>query len=241
MNARPVHVAIAITLAGTAAGFFSGIRESATKNANVATSVQPPSGVPTARGYADERAHRYGPNASMYNGAVGTLAVPPDVNQPVQQTEAERLAVLTKRASRRAFDGAPPTIPHQVLQMGPLDCVSCHATGAKIGVVVAPKISHTLYESCTQCHVVMNDPLPSAAPVPKPASDFVGLASWGKGTRAWQGAPPTIPHPTLMRPDCSSCHGVFGALGIKSTHPWRQSCTQCHVANATNDQHPGVL
>lgn len=238
MEARSVHVGIAIVLTATAAGFFSGIRGSATNNANVATSAQPTTGVPTARGYADERAHRYGPNAGMYDGAVSKLTVGPDVNLPVQQTEEQRLAALARRASRRAFDGAPPTIPHQVLQMGPLDCVSCHATGAKIGEVVAPKISHALYQSCTQCHVVMNDPLPAAKPVEKTENTFTGLVRWGKGGRAWPGAPPTIPHPTLMRSDCASCHGTFGSL--KTTHPWRQSCTQCHVANAANDQHPGA-
>jgi hypothetical protein len=58
--------------------------------------------------------------------------------------------------------------------------------------------------------------------------------------RDYDGAPPTIPHPTLMRGECASCHGVFGADGIKTTHPWRQSCTQCHAMNAVNDQHAAV-
>lgn len=236
---RIIHVGIAMALTVTAAGFFSGIRGSAAESANAQSSLPPAGGVPTARSYSDARAHRYGPNAGMYDGAVSKLGVAPDVNAKVEQTEEQRLAALAKRASRRAYDGAPPTIPHRVLQMGPLDCVSCHESGAKVGSAIAPKISHPLYQSCTQCHVVMNDPRPGAPAVLPPGNDFQGL-TWGKGTRAWKGAPPTVPHPTAMRSDCTSCHGTFGADGIKSTHPWRQSCTQCHALDAEKDQHPQV-
>ncbi len=238
-TARSIHVGIAMALTVTAAGFFSGIRGSANETPQ-GPQGDPPGGVATARSYADARAHRYGPNAGMYDGAFGKLsALPPPA--PIVLTEEARLAALDKRAKRRAYDGAPPTVPHRVLQMGPLDCVSCHATGAKIGGVVAPKVSHPIYQSCTQCHVVMNDPREGAPKVAPPENTFEGIATWGKGSRAWKGAPPTIPHPTLMRPDCASCHGVFGADGIKTTHPWRQSCTQCHAANAEKDQHPPVL
>jgi nitrate reductase (cytochrome), electron transfer subunit len=56
------------------------------------------------------------------------------------------------------------------------------------------------------------------------------------GERAGPGAPPTVPHATTMRERCSSCHGVAGALGMRSTHPWRESCTQCHAPSAVLDQ-----
>lgn len=237
--ARSIHVGIAMALTVTAAGFFSAIRGSANDGVKSHVASVPAGGVPTARSYADARRYKYGPNADMYHGAVAKLGTPPDVNAPVEQTEAQRLAVLAKRASRRAYDGAPPTIPHRILQMGPLDCVSCHESGASFGGLTAPKISHQVYQSCTQCHVVMDDPRPGAPSVGKPENTFEGWR-WGKGTRAWPGAPPTIPHPTLMRTECSSCHGVFGASGVKSTHPWRQSCTQCHAMNAVNDQHAAV-
>jgi len=243
MEARTLHVAVAIVLFGAAAGFVSGIRGTAADTAslrNIATSARPLTfAAASARGYKDEREHRYGPNSAVYEGVFDKLAIV-DVNAPVVQTEADRAAALAKRASRRAYDGAPPTIPHRIIQMGPPDCTACHATGLKIGQLVAPKMSHQLYSNCTQCHAVMADPRTDAPKVDPPQNDFAGLVAWGKGTRAWPGAPPTIPHPTAMRPDCSSCHGPLGAVGLKTPHPYRQSCTQCHVPNAMNDQHPAA-
>lgn len=237
MEARALHVSVAVLLFASAVGFFGGIRGTAADAAKIASAPRPaPSVVSSARSYSDERDHRYGPNASMYDGVFERMSWV-DVNAAVEKTDADRAAALAKRASRRAYDGAPPTIPHRILQMGPLDCTACHATGVKIGTeLVAPKMSHPSYTSCTQCHVVKVDPRLDAPKVEPPANDFVGVA-WGKGTRAWPGAPPTIPHPTAMRPDCSSCHGPMGAVGLKTPHPYRQSCTQCHVADASNDQH----
>jgi cytochrome c-type protein NapB len=176
----------------------------------------------------------------MYDGAITRLGADhPGLNDVVPpQTDDERAAALAKRASRRAYDGAPPTIPHRIQQMAPPDCVACHRDGAKVGEKIAPKFSHAFYQSCVQCHVVASDPRPVASTPPPPENQFVGLASWGRGTRWGAGAPPMIPHPTRMRSDCTSCHGVFGTVGLRTPHPWRQSCTQCHVANAANDQLP---
>ncbi len=240
MDARALQVAAAIVVFGAAAGFFSGIRGTTADTAKVVAAARPAvSGVDSARGYADERLHRYGPNAGLYDGVFAKMAVV-DVNAPVVKTEADREAALAKRATRRAYEGAPPTIPHRITQLGPPDCTLCHQTGLQIGALIAPKMSHPMYSSCTQCHVVKVDPRPDAAPIAPPSNEFVGLAAWGKGTRAWPGAPPTIPHPTAMRPDCSSCHGPLGAVGLKTPHPWRQSCTQCHVPDATKEQHAPV-
>jgi cytochrome c-type protein NapB len=65
---------------------------------------------------------------------------------------------------------------------------------------------------------------------------FVGSVSPSKGSRAWPQAPPTIPHPTFMRNDCMSCHGPNGLFGLRTPHPDRQSCFQCHVPEAGLDQ-----
>jgi cytochrome c-type protein NapB len=186
--------------------------------------------------YSEIGDRRRGPNADMYVGAVEELAADkPGLYDPVVQSPAEREAVIVARAGRRAYDGAPPTIPHEVKQREFPDCLACHGQGAKIAGKRAPRMSHTRYDNCTQCHV------PSAAPAPLPSArpienEFAGLASPGPGTRAWPGAPPTIPHSTHMRSECSSCHGVGGVNGIRSTHPSRQSCTQCHAPNALLDQ-----
>jgi cytochrome c-type protein NapB len=39
-----------------------------------------------------------------------------------------------------------------------------------------------------------------------------------------------------MRDDCMSCHGPQGLFGLRTPHPDRQSCLQCHVPNAELDQ-----
>jgi cytochrome c-type protein NapB len=33
-----------------------------------------------------------------------------------------------------------------------------------------------------------------------------------------------------------SCHGYTGLQGIRTTHPWRQNCQQCHAPSATMNQ-----
>jgi cytochrome c-type protein NapB len=47
-----------------------------------------------------------------------------------------------------------------------------------------------------------------------------------------------IPHPTHMRENCESCHGVAGPHGLRTPHAERQSCTQCHAPDAKLDRRP---
>lgn len=149
---------------------------------------------------------------------------------------------LEARAHLRAYDGAPPMVPHPVPQRGGLPCLVCHETGAVVGELRAPGISHAKYSSCTQCHVPMGGVFTPDEELAYTMGDnsFAGLRHPGEGTRAWVGAPPTIPHPTLMRSECASCHGPAGREGLQTTHPWRQSCTQCHALSAGLDQRPGL-
>jgi cytochrome c-type protein NapB len=179
---------------------------------------------------------RRGPNAEMYAGALDGLRarVPADVD-PTSATDEERRQALEERRARRAYDGAPPTIPHAVAERE-LDCVACHAQGAVIGRAVAPMRSHGVLPSCTQCHVPSSDPRPAPTPPALADNEFVGLEGRRRGERAWAGAPPTIPHPTLMRSECTSCHGPTGKLGLRTPHPDRASCTQCHTPSAEMDQ-----
>jgi cytochrome c-type protein NapB len=39
-----------------------------------------------------------------------------------------------------------------------------------------------------------------------------------------------------MRENCMSCHGEGGTSAIRTSHPDRQSCTQCHAPDAGYDQ-----
>ncbi len=147
------------------------------------------------------------------------------------ERESARADSLAQRAERRAYEGAPPVIPHSgVFGQGTKTCVDCHSQGMRIGDRVAHPMSHPPFANCVQCHVeAANREFP---PSPPAASSFVGLASPGPGARHSQAAPPIIPHDVAMRGQCLSCHGEFGYPGIQTTHPLRASCMQCHVARA---------
>lgn len=191
-------------------------------------------GLSRAPTYTQER-ERHHDNRLRHPGNLRAMAEASqsytDAGAPTEQEHAEALA---RRASRRAYDGAPPTVPHPVSQRDWPACLTCHGTGMRVGAQVAPAICHTRMQSCTQCHVAGESPVPGVA-TQTPDNDFAGLEAPRRGERAWPGAPPTIPHPTLMRARCESCHGAL-ALGLRTPHPWRASCTQCHAPSAALDQ-----
>jgi cytochrome c-type protein NapB len=65
------------------------------------------------------------------------------------------------------------------------------------------------------------------------ANDFEPLRQdLRPGSRAHPGAPPVIPHKVFMRENCLSCHsGPGGREEIRTTHPERTRCMQCHVGS----------
>lgn len=147
--------------------------------------------------------------------------------------DAERALAVARRAGRRAYDGAPPVVPHPVDAMSSANCRVCHTEGLVVRDIVAPRMSHAEMGNCTQCHVPAGGGGvpggPAAWALAIAANSFEGRASVGRGSRAWAGAPPTIPHGTWMRENCSSCHGPTGLAGLRTSHPERTSCVQCHV------------
>ena len=148
---------------------------------------------------------------------------------------------LKARANLRAYDGAPPTIPHAVRQSSAAECLACHDAGMQLRGRVARPMSHAPYASCTQCHVVAEAPMPGPTLAPDATfatNTFVGLASPVAGPRAWDIAPPVIPHRQFMRERCMSCHGPNGRDAMRSTHPDRQQCVQCHAAQSGLEQRP---
>ena len=235
-----IVVAVAVAVVGLVSGVESSGRE-VTSFVDRAPAASPPR-VVDARSYRDMRERAYGPNAALpvdwWKRLRGGGA---DLFAAVVQTEAERAASIAARADRRAYDGAPPVIPHAVDQLAVPACLACHEEGVIVASRRAPIMSHERKDSCVQCHVVAADPRPGAPAVPPPASTFAGLGAPGRGERAWEGAPPTIPHPTWMRERCEACHGPGGWQGVRSTHPWRESCTQCHAPSAVLDQRAPVV
>lgn len=196
--------------------------------------------VPDIVSYAQVDREKIGPNAG-FASHLATLVKPGAVAAALTNvTEEQRLEAIAQRQSRRAFDGAPPVVPHPVPQESTAACLACHANGLAIKDRVAPKISHAHYGGCTQCHVpaktgprITGDPMLLAALAD---NVFSGAVAPAKGERAFPGAPPTTPHSTLMRSDCNSCHGPTGLFGLRTPHPDRQSCVQCHAPKAELDQ-----
>ncbi len=235
---RGLEVGVVVVAAIAVVGLVSGVENSSRE---VASHVRQPAGPPVvavdARSYLDMRARAHGPNAGLPATWWTRLrGARPDLFATITQTAEDREAALARRASRRAYDGAPPGIPHAIDQLGVPACLACHGEGLVIAELTAPVMSHPRRDSCVQCHVVIGDPRPGATTPPLPPSTFVGLAAPRGGERAWVGAPPTIPHGTWMRERCESCHGALGALGMRTSHPWRAACTQCHAPSAVLDQ-----
>ncbi len=183
--------------------------------------------------YRDMDGKARGPNRGYVSSLATLTGQGPDLMTPVAFDAATRAAAVARRAARRAYNGAPPTIPHPVDANDVTSCYQCHGEGKVIGALIAPKISHQRYTNCTQCHAPVAVGTPGQSDGLLVVNDFVGQISSGRGTRAYAGAPPTIPHHTAMRENCTSCHGTLGLSGLRSSHPWRVNCLQCHAPNAT--------
>jgi len=189
-----------------------------------------------ATSYAEMRRSETGPTAS-WTPKLGEIPQPTyDLLAEIKPSEQQKQQSTLIRASRRAFNGAPPVVPHAVQRTDDAACYACHGQGMRIEDRVANRMSHGFLANCLQCH---------APPPPQPFADvdaeventFVGLPAPLKGERAFPGAPPTIPHSTWMRDQCLACHSrLAGWAGLESTHPWRQNCQQCHAPSATLNQ-----
>lgn len=249
---RAAWIFSAIVITASASGYFMGLRQTGSQlNPRPAVSLAVPDEarrailqtetVPVATRYSQQDRLNDGPNGAWENHMAKLVQSPVDHSTLTNVTEAERALALRERAARRAYDGAPPVVPHPIAQDSAAACLACHGSGLVIKDKVASKMSHALHTSCTQCHVPSVGPrIPvqeTALREPLAENQFAGLNAPLKGTRAWPQAPPTIPHSTLMRGDCLSCHGPQGLYGLRTPHPDRRSCVQCHAPGAEMDQH----
>ena len=138
---------------------------------------------------------------------------------------------LELRALRRAYDGAPPVIPHPPLGAA---CQTCHAQEARevpgVGLALPNPHLKTVglgdHVRCQQCHVFQT------VTTELVANRFTPLAqTFRAGERLYPGAPPVIPHHVFMREDCATCHsGPATRPEIRCSHPERLNCVQCHAA-----------
>lgn len=242
---RPMTVFGAIAVGIGLVGFLVGIAEPVIPQRAVKlVAVTPTESSIVAPSYRDITSASVGPNRT-WTSSLTTLKQPrPDLFASVTRTSAMKDVALQDRLRTRAFDGAPPVIPHFVEQQSAQSCLVCHGEGLLLGSRIATKISHPHYANCLGCHVEMAGGLTIAtsvpsvnsgvvsAPSPNPGNVFAGILRAGPGTREMPGAPPTIPHTLHLRGDCMSCHGLIARPGLRTTHPWLQNCLQCHVAAA---------
>jgi cytochrome c-type protein NapB len=198
--------------------------------------IQPPPPLPRPPEPPDAPAAA--PPAVSYSELPGGRRVPELVGvfDKVVRTEEMRQAALADRAKNRAYDTAPPTVPHPTDGMTAASCLACHGSGMKVGDKVATRVSHPHYTNCVQCHAPAAPPELAALATPVADNGFAGAFRSGPGSRAAPGAPPTVPHTTWMRQDCASCHGLVTRPGIRTTHPWLTNCAQCHAPSAELDQ-----
>lgn len=224
----------AIVAAVAFVGFWVGIRQSpASSEYSSFAEEEVAPGVLAARTNEElsqtpwsSDAPRWAPTQGVAKGAI------------TPRNQAAYQAALATRSEGRAFEGAPPTIPHPVGQGSAQECLVCHDKGAQVGAKTAPPIPHAPYTVCTQCHVPQSPALPMLSPSSfqeLTQSNFEGLRQAPYPYLASPGAPPQQPHQSFMREVCSSCHGVLGQAGLQTSHPERQSCQQCHAASSVVD------
>lgn len=243
-------VACLISLTLGMSGFFMGLRQTELATADLlqtpvgnapdaTQTAMPEMDVPVAPRYADLKDGTLRPNKDWVVH-LATLTRPKPEAQYVPATlSATDLARLRgTRSARRQYDGAPPVAPHPLDQLTPAACMECHGKPTKIGNLQVPLVSHPAYPNCIQCHVSSAGPTSSWVARNEALSEgnkFVGKEQSGQGRRAYVGAPPAVPHTTWMRDNCMSCHGPGGTAALRTSHPNRQSCTQCHAINAELD------
>lgn len=134
--------------------------------------------------------------------------------------------------ARRAYPGAPPIVPHPMPEpagIGGRVCLTCHADGGwvpKFGAFT-PVTPHPELLNCVQCHV------PSLGAAPFRSTTFERAEPPFVHRAALPGSPPPIPHDLAMRDNCLACHGGPAAVReVRTTHPERVNCRQCHVTGA---------
>lgn len=145
----------------------------------------------------------------------------------LQSIESEK--TLADYYENRAYDGAPPKIPHPLLSekgIGGKSCLQCHSTGGYVDrfKAYAPITPHPDYLNCNQCHVPKNTGKLFVS------SQFKRSEPKRIGSGVLDGSPPPIPHDFQVRGSCLSCHGApSAAKEIRVSHPERVNCLQCHA------------
>lgn len=128
------------------------------------------------------------------------------------------------RALLRAYDGAPPVVPHEIESTLYKRCLYCHKEGKILGDQVATATPHPEMKNCRQCHV----PLQTDDLFVKNSFQPYRITTRLVGQNP--AGPPKIPHRLQYREKCEACHlGESAPEAIKPRHGERTNCVQCHV------------
>ena len=193
--------------------------------------------------------------AQVFRTAPGMLAIQPS---GPRERAAHPRTVKTYRFLR-AYPGAPPRIPHAIRaeEFRTDACRTCHQRGGyslRFAAYV-PVTPHPERGICLQCHLgedsLMAIPVPAADPnlrcpqchgsggAPRAAATLTWATSvWPPIQATTEGEfPPPIPHHLQFRENCLACHsGPSAVAQIRTTHPERANCRQCHVTAAADTQ-----
>ena len=232
---RLLGLFIAIVLGIAVVGFFVGTQPmphpDETRHRSDSRAPVSASAVP-GQTYRELRLRRFGPNSEVTSDLE---QLRPSTAAAIARNEdvADRAHALRQRGRRRAFEGAPPTIPHRIDQQTAGGCLRCHGDGLFVAKRIASMMSHKPFTNCTQCHVPSLDRFDrekaeNQSADPRRDPEQVNLPT-ATDNRAFEGAPPTIPHSVWMRERCRSCHVRTGPVTLATTHPERENCVQCHA------------
>ncbi|WP_139957324.1 multiheme c-type cytochrome [Flavicella sediminum] len=151
-------------------------------------------------------------------------------NMPIDENHERSLKTYY---DKRAYHGAPPSIPHEVLDersMGGATCLKCHENGGYVAKwkAYAPVTPHPDKVNCRQCHVPEHsNTLFRGTNFEKVKAPAVGILN-----KALRSSPPVIPHQIQLRENCLACHaGPSAPKEIRVSHPERVNCRQCHALN----------
>ena len=149
---------VVIVSAVSLAGFLTGT-QTRPETVRRVSSPAPQGGqeneVPLARSYREMRESARGPG-SGWNEAMKVAS-----EQPARVDRSTLEEALLRRQARRAYDGAPPTIPHLVQQNSAADCMACHEHALRLAEKQAPMLPHAAFTQCNQCHVPEVQDMPS--------------------------------------------------------------------------------
>jgi cytochrome c-type protein NapB len=190
--------------------------------------------------------------ADVFRTSSAVLAIDP----ASRERRAAHPRTLATYRVLRAYPGAPPRIPHGLTPAETRRgaCNACHERGGyspRFGAYV-PVTPHPGFGECLQCHVgdaqLMSNPLPASDPNARCRQCHApGARRWRDSSLTWQpmpwpvlsaatgaGVPPPIPHDLELRGNCLACHSApSGVAEIRTKHPERANCRQCHVEAGT--------